>query len=84
MEDARVVDGRRLEADGERLVLVVAGKVEQLGAACMAHDEGLCAGLRDVLRAQDGEVGKRVAGLKRRRGVGRMVVHGRSQRSSRE
>ena len=56
VEDAGVVCGRGFETDGERLVLVLAGQVQQARARCvMAHDVGVGVELGDVLVAKDGE-----------------------------
>ena len=56
VEDARVVFRRRAKADGERLVVVVVGEVQQAGArSCVAADVRGSLDFRQVLARFDGE-----------------------------
>ena len=77
VEDARVVGGRRLEGDGEGLVVVGAGKPHEAGArGRVAHHVGAAAHLRQGLGDLDDEA---VVGATRRQvwlWGGKVMTHG--------
>ena len=77
VEHARVVGGRRLERDGERLVAVRAGEPHDARArGVVAHHIGAAGDLWQGLGALDGEA--RVGGARRERGAGggEVLAHG--------
>ena len=77
VEDARVVRGRGLERDGERLVVIGTGEPHDAGArGVMAKDVGAAGELGQGLGALHGEARVGGSGCERRVGGGEVLAHG--------
>ena len=84
VEDARVVDGRRLEGDGKGLIAVIYGKPHcARPARVVAHDIGGACKLNKRLHGSHGEAGMPRSDRERRVGGGKVplkIPHGCSSR----